>query len=544
MTETQKYLLKLLKEIDEICLAHDIEYYIFAGSMLGLERNEGFLPWDDDVDVVMTKKNYDRFAQVMKEHAPENRTFECVEQNKEYPLQFGKYISTETSHITRSLAFGNSSAGIWIDIMYVAPLPREPKRIEKLKKWFCCYCELENEIYIEHRNRYKGFYWRYKLCRSLAAVFGKDRVVKWMKKKFDNFPEEQCDAYFLYHALDADFRIFEKRFFGKPERRLFGGLEVYASPWNRAFCRAGYGDSWMIVPEEDAQAIHTVILDFEIPYYKYAEDYMVLIDKQEVEENIKRVKPTEMKMEQMRRPVVQEKETLKGILLREHLKNKIKEEDINLKNLTDLYDYEAIGELYAEYLELQFSRSLRFWKVFIPLEDELLYPILVKLVCCDGEYYTADKILALRAESGRSAMSEELSRLTELIDSCRQISIALWDEQDFGAVKRILDNSSDTGFFCVDLELARLSVMVHQAEDTDAYQKVKKQAQRLLEKLPNQGECMKLLADAEYELGNKETAMELYDQALEQTSNGLVCLDINRRKGTYRSESHNTHLIG
>lgn len=543
MTETQKYLLKLLKEIDEICLAHHIEYYIFAGSMLGLERNEGLLPWDDDVDIVMTKKNYDRFAQVMREYAPENRMFECVEKNEKHPLQFGAYMNTETAHITRSLAF-NSSAGIWIDVMYVAPLPKDPRKREKVKKWFCCYCELENEVYIEHRNHYKGFYWRYKLCRWLAALFGKKRVIRWMKKQFDYFPEEECEAYFLYHSLGADFRVFEKRFFEKPVRRNFGGVEIYASPCNRAFCRAGYGDSWMIVPKEDSQKIHSGILDFEIPFYKYVEDYTAFVDKQEVFQNIKRIKPVDMKVDQLRRPVVQEKETLRGILLRERLKNRIREEKVDLKVLTEAYDHEAIGELYEEYMELQFSRSLQFWKVFVPLEDELLYPILVKLVCCDGEYYTADKILNLRAESGRSAMSEELSRLTELIDICRQLSIAIWDEQDLAEVKMILENAEDTGFFCVDLELARLSVMLQEAGDKEAYVAVKARAEELLERLPNQGECMKLLADAEYELGNRETAMKIYEQALERTSNGLVCLDINRRKGMYGSESQNTHLIG
>ena len=58
MTEVQKYLLKLVKEIDEICLANDIDYYVFAGSQLGYERNEGFLPWDDDIDLIMTQENY------------------------------------------------------------------------------------------------------------------------------------------------------------------------------------------------------------------------------------------------------------------------------------------------------------------------------------------------------------------------------------------------------------------------------------------------------------------------------------------------------
>ena len=99
MTKLQKYLLKLLKEVDEICVANHIDYYIFAGSMLGVERNEGILPWDDDVDLIMTKENYDRFSQVMKTNIPANRVFETTETNKEYPPSLDD-ISARKHHIS------------------------------------------------------------------------------------------------------------------------------------------------------------------------------------------------------------------------------------------------------------------------------------------------------------------------------------------------------------------------------------------------------------------------------------------------------------
>lgn len=531
MTQTQEYLLKLLKEIDEICLAHDIEYCIFAGSMLGLERNEGILPWDDDVDVVMTKKNYDRFAQVMKEHAPENRIFECVEQNEKHPLQFGAYMNTETSHITRSLAF-NSNAGIWIDIMYVAPLPRDPRKMEKVKKWFCCYCELENEVYIEHRNHYEGFYWRYKLGRRLMSLFGKKRVIRWMKKRFDNFPEEECDSYFLYHSLGADFRVFDKQFFEKPVRRLFGGVEVYASPHNREFCRAGYGDSWMIVPEEDFQKIHTGILDFEIPYCKYVEDYMVFLDREEAGQVIKRTKQMELEMEEIRRPVVWEKYFLKGVLLRENLKNGIRREGIDPAALAEQEDYEAIGELYREYLDLQFHSSVRAWKVFVPLEDELLYPILKKLICFDGKYYDADKILKLRQEHRAQEEPPSFAPLKSLISTSRKISVALWDKQDCEAVDRILKEEEDPDWpFCISIELGKLYVLACRGQKPEDWEELKERAEALLKRVPGQGECLKLTADAEYRLGNRQEALKLWDEAYARTSNGLVRLDIVKRKG-------------
>ena len=51
MTEKQKYLLKLFREVDEICREHNLRYVLAGGSLIGALRHEGFVPWDDDVDL-------------------------------------------------------------------------------------------------------------------------------------------------------------------------------------------------------------------------------------------------------------------------------------------------------------------------------------------------------------------------------------------------------------------------------------------------------------------------------------------------------------
>jgi len=272
MTEVHKYLLKLVKEIDEICLANDIDYYIFAGSMLGLERNEGFLPWDDDIDLIMTEENYQKFIKVMRDNPPPNRTFECRENNKEYPLQFGKYMSTDMTGLIRPHAFGNACSGLWIDIIHVVPAPTSEKKMNRIKKWFAPYCEVDNEIYVEFKNHYEGFYWRYKFCLFLRNVFGKDRIAKWAQKLFNSYAEEDFQQYLMYHCLYTDYRFFDKKFFEKPVRCKYENLELNVAPYNREFCRVLFGDSWMIVPQVDDQNVHTMVLDFDVPYDKYVND--------------------------------------------------------------------------------------------------------------------------------------------------------------------------------------------------------------------------------------------------------------------------------
>ena len=57
----QALLLKMLKDFDDTCRRLDIPYSVYGGTMIGAIRHQGFIPWDDDVDVLMTRANYERF---------------------------------------------------------------------------------------------------------------------------------------------------------------------------------------------------------------------------------------------------------------------------------------------------------------------------------------------------------------------------------------------------------------------------------------------------------------------------------------------------
>ena len=71
LTAVHQANLKMLKEIDRICRKHQIQYMLDAGTLLGAVRHKGFIPWDDDVDLVFTRENYERFAQVVRKELPE-----------------------------------------------------------------------------------------------------------------------------------------------------------------------------------------------------------------------------------------------------------------------------------------------------------------------------------------------------------------------------------------------------------------------------------------------------------------------------------------
>ena len=66
---------KILKEIDRICRKYDIQYTLDSGTLLGAVRHQGFIPWDDDADIAFTRKNYERFAQVVRRELPDDLEF-------------------------------------------------------------------------------------------------------------------------------------------------------------------------------------------------------------------------------------------------------------------------------------------------------------------------------------------------------------------------------------------------------------------------------------------------------------------------------------
>ncbi len=66
MTHLQEIILSIEKDIDTICKQHNITYYLDGGSALGAIRHGGFIPWDDDFDIIMPPEDYKNFLDICK----------------------------------------------------------------------------------------------------------------------------------------------------------------------------------------------------------------------------------------------------------------------------------------------------------------------------------------------------------------------------------------------------------------------------------------------------------------------------------------------
>lgn len=146
----QMRMLRVLEALDATCKSHGIRYGIYAGTLIGAVREKGFIPWDDDVDVIMPRPDYERFIAHSREWLPAPYEFVCAENDPMYPLPFGKVQDASTTLIERfHLSY---LGGIYVDVF---PIDGMPDNI--VHRWWKtqCYRYLTRALYLVHRDPYR-----------------------------------------------------------------------------------------------------------------------------------------------------------------------------------------------------------------------------------------------------------------------------------------------------------------------------------------------------------------------------------------------------
>ena len=113
----QAALLKLLKEFDRVCSAVGVKYQLFAGTLLGSVRHKGFIPWDDDLDILMLREDYDKFLREAEKYLDSETFFLQKEFSEHWPMFFSKLRLNNTACMEKHRPKDKlTHQGIYIDI--------------------------------------------------------------------------------------------------------------------------------------------------------------------------------------------------------------------------------------------------------------------------------------------------------------------------------------------------------------------------------------------------------------------------------------------
>lgn len=115
--------LEILEIIDSICKKYNIKYSLCGGSVVGAHLYQGCLPWDDDIDLMMTRPNYNKFISVCREELPVGFIIQNYQCSDEYYTLFTKIINQNTTLIQEMDDGSIIKSGVFVDITVYDKIP-------------------------------------------------------------------------------------------------------------------------------------------------------------------------------------------------------------------------------------------------------------------------------------------------------------------------------------------------------------------------------------------------------------------------------------
>lgn len=139
LRKLQKTELELLIEVDRICRKYNIHYSLDGGTLLGAIRHNGFIPWDDDADIIMLRGEYEKFYKACEKELDKERFFlQDYRTDQYYRWGYAKMRRNNTVFLREGQEHIKCHAGVCIDIFYCDNIPDDPLLRRLHFTW--CYC--------------------------------------------------------------------------------------------------------------------------------------------------------------------------------------------------------------------------------------------------------------------------------------------------------------------------------------------------------------------------------------------------------------------
>lgn len=133
LKKLQRVELGILKDFEHLCKKYNLDYFLGGGSAIGAIRHQGFIPWDDDIDVNMTRKDYNQFLEIAKNEKEYLQKYKVVnnETDPNFPLMHTHWILKGTKFITEDFKHIDADLGIFLDIFCFDNVPDDDKLMKK-----------------------------------------------------------------------------------------------------------------------------------------------------------------------------------------------------------------------------------------------------------------------------------------------------------------------------------------------------------------------------------------------------------------------------
>lgn len=253
LRQAQLKMLTMLETVDTICLKHGLDYWLDRGTLLGAIRHQGFIPWDDDVDIAMPRASYEAFLRIAPAELPDSIRLQTAQLDPGYfnlaaPLK----IRDLDSRFIEKHEAGNESylQGIFIDVFAYDVMPESIAQRKRYKffgkKLLRLLCSKYSQVSMGHHAAF------YKILSRFIPTSILEKNLQHIIKKANH-----CKSPLLGYGYDSSKNnVFNIDDIYPLKRIDFETKQFYVAHQAEAMLTKIYGDYLTLPPEERRKPNH------------------------------------------------------------------------------------------------------------------------------------------------------------------------------------------------------------------------------------------------------------------------------------------------
>lgn len=252
-SELKRLQLSILDAVDDFCTQNRIRYYLAHGTLLGAVRHDGYIPWDDDIDIWMPRPDYERFMDSFRsDHSPCLRAID-FKHDKTYRLPFGKVHDIRT--VIDEDLYDEDAYGVFIDVF---PLDGYSGTHQIKKGRFL------RKLLNVKRSKWSPA----RSCGKNCAMVVAKLFLSWLPtgailRKMDSnareIPYEEADKLIVATIVDIDKAVFPAAAFSSNERHAFEGRSLPVPIGWDSVLQTLFGDYMTPPPPDKRTSTHLAV---------------------------------------------------------------------------------------------------------------------------------------------------------------------------------------------------------------------------------------------------------------------------------------------
>lgn len=264
--------LGMYKDIYAVCSKYNLTVMLNGGTALGAVRHQGFIPWDDDLDLMLPREDYNKLIEVFDAELGEKYDLSVPGPNRTSDALFMRILKKGTIMRGVGSEKKESSCGIRIDIHPIDRMP-DNKFCRDLKCKLLNLiriCALSVNLYQQKSKEFKAvfmfsrstkiYYWVRWSIGLVCSIFGRDNWYRFFVRVSSSSKGEKYIC--IPSCALCEKELQPREVFFPPRKAVFEGLEVYIPNDYDTYLRKQYGDYMTLPPEEKRQRHYYLQLDF------------------------------------------------------------------------------------------------------------------------------------------------------------------------------------------------------------------------------------------------------------------------------------------